>query len=82
MYKLNWKEKDGIFTAKVKSEKLRFIIVNCHLHPKHKLALGTNFYLSVGRLIPSPIGDFWSEETAKEAAENLYRFIDESMCQL
>jgi hypothetical protein len=79
MYKLEWKEKDGVFTANPKFGNIRFIIVNCHLQPKHKLAVGTNFYLSMGKITPVPIGDFWSEETAKEAAENLYRYLDQEI---
>ena len=33
----------------------------------------------MGKITPVPIGDFWSEETAKEAAENLYRYLDQEI---
>jgi hypothetical protein len=65
----------GVFSST--TDKIRYVIVNCSIAPKHKYASGTAFYLSVGKIDLMPIGNFWSLEDAKNAAQNVYKLIKE-----
>lgn len=66
---------EGVFNYNDEKH-FRYIIINCHLAPKHKYGKGVNFTLTVGKPdFMFSIGDFYSLELAKEAANNVQKLI-------